>query len=276
MKINLVSDLHIDCAYQELPGGEVLIIAGDVCEARDFVKEFHSTRLINTHPGTYKFYDFFYNECAKYDKVFYVMGNHEHYHGRFDKTYDSLKEILPNNVRLLENDFEEYKGILFLGATLWTDCNKNNPLTINTVKYGMNDYRQIKNFYGNKDVYYKLTPEYTIGVHRKTCEYFSKILKEKKHLPAVVITHHAPSYMSINEKYIKEYDMNGAYASDLSDLILDNQNIKYFVHGHMHDSTNYMIGNTRIVSNPRGYVGYDLNKLFDINFSFELQGEKTT
>lgn len=270
MKINLVSDLHLDCGYQSLPGGEVLILAGDICEARDFKKEFHSTRLTDLVPGTYKFYDFFYKECSKYDRVFYVMGNHEHYHGRFDRTYHELNSILPKNVKLLENECEEYNGVLFVGATLWTDCNNNNPLTINTLKYGMNDFKQIKNYYVHKDIYYKLTPEYTIGVNRKTREYFSQIVKEKSHRPVVIITHHAPSYMSIKEKYIREYHMNGAYASDLSNLILDNENIKYFVHGHMHDSSNYMIGNTRILSNPKGYIGYDLNENFDNNFSFEI------
>lgn len=270
MKISLVSDLHLETGYQELPGGEVLILAGDICEARDFKKEFHSTRLLDAKPGTYKWYDFFYKECAKYDRVFYVMGNHEHYHGRFDRTIYELESILPKNVRLLENSFEVYKGVLFVGATLWTDCNKNNPMAIHVIKYGMNDYRLIKNHYVNKNIYYKLTPEYTIGVHRKSREYIHDILQANKDLPAVVITHHGPSYMSINDKYKNDRDMNGAYTSDLSDVILDNTNVKYWVHGHMHDAVDYMIGDTRIVSNPRGYIGYEDTSLFDPNFSFEV------
>ena len=47
--------------------------------------------------------------------------------------------------------------------------------------------------------------------------------------------------------------MNGAYASDLSDFILDQENIKYWVHGHMHDPFDYEIGQCRVVCNPRGY-----------------------
>jgi Icc-related predicted phosphoesterase len=270
MKINLVSDLHLEYGYQELPGGEVLILAGDICEARDFHKEFHSTRLLDAKHDAYKWYNFFYKECAKYDRVFYVLGNHEHYHGRFDRTYSDLASILPKNVRLLEDECEEYNGVLFIGATLWTDCNKGNPLTLHTVKYGMNDYRVIKNHYVNKNLYYKLTPEHTVSVHKKSRDYIKLMLKEKENMPAVVITHHGPSYMSINEKYKREVDMNGAYTSDLSELILDRENIRFWVHGHMHDAVDYTIGNTRILSNPRGYIGYEDTSGFDPSFTFEI------
>lgn len=270
MKISLVSDLHLENGYQELPGGEVLILAGDVSEVRDFKKEFHQTRLTDRKPGNLKWFDFFYHECAKYDRVFYVMGNHEHYHGRFDKTYDELKSILPNNVRLLEDEHEEYNGVLFVGSTLWTDCNKGNPLTIHNVKYSMNDYRIIKNHYLNTDIYCKLTPEYTIGVHRKSRGYIQTTLQQNQHLPIVVITHHGPSFMSINEKYKNQSDLNGAYVSDLSDLILDHPNIKFWVHGHLHDAVDYMIGDTHVVSNPRGYFGYEDTSNFNPSFTFEI------
>jgi Icc-related predicted phosphoesterase len=271
MKISLVSDLHLENGYQELPGGEVLILAGDICEARDFKKEFHSTRLTDRQPGSMKWFDFFYHECAKYDRVFYVMGNHEHYHGRFDRTYHDLKSILPDNVRLLEDEHEVYNGVLFIGSTLWTDCNKNNPLTIHVVKYSMNDYRIIKNHYLNKDIYYKLTPEYTISVHKKSREYIQTTLEQNQHLPAVVITHHGPSSLSIDEKYKNDHEMNGAYTSDLSDLILDHTNIKFWVHGHMHDPVDYLIGDTHVVSNPRGYVGYEDTSRFDPNFTVNVE-----
>jgi Icc-related predicted phosphoesterase len=270
MKINLVSDLHLEHGYQELPGGEVLILAGDICEARDFNKEFHSTRLTATKPGTYKWFDFFYHECAKYDRVFYVMGNHEHYHGRFDRTQHELEAILPKNVKLLNDTCEEYKGVLFVGSTLWTDCDRNNPLTIHTVKYGMNDFKLIKNHYVNKDIYYKLTPEYTVSVHKKSLQYFHQVLSENPQTPAVVLTHHAPSHLSIHERYNGQA-MNGAYVSDLSEFILDHENIRFWVHGHNHDTFKYKIGDTQVFANPRGYIGYDLNPSFDPGFTFEIE-----
>jgi hypothetical protein len=53
--------------------------------------------------------------------------------------------------------------------------------------------------------------------------------------------------------------MNGGYASDVSEDILDNENIKYWVHGHIHDPVDYEVGNCRVMSNPKGYAGWDLN-----------------
>jgi len=44
------------------------------------------------------------------------------------------------------------------------------------------------------------------------------------------------------------------------------------VHGHIHTSVDYMIGDdTRVISNPRGYVGHaEHNKKFDPKFAIEL------
>jgi predicted MPP superfamily phosphohydrolase len=106
MKISLVSDLHLDFGTgPELPGGQVLILAGDICEYRSFKQGLPS--VVN----------FFKNECSKYEQVFMVMGNHEHYRYRLDKTHEGLKELLPANVRLLENEFVDLEDLLvFLGA----------------------------------------------------------------------------------------------------------------------------------------------------------------
>ena len=47
--------------------------------------------------------------------------------------------------------------------------------------------------------------------------------------------------------------MNYYFASDLDNFILDNQNIKLWIHGHVHDPFDYKIGETRVVCNPLGY-----------------------
>jgi Icc-related predicted phosphoesterase len=271
MKISLVSDLHLEFGYQEMKGGEVLILAGDIAEARSIRNHHDSTKTIQDTPiEAFRCSEFFKHECAKYEKVFMVMGNHEHYHSRFDKTYESLKSVLPGNVTLLEDEIVEYKGVMFMGSTLWTDLNRGDSITAWHLKSCMNDYKVVQNYYPAKGVYHKLTPEHTAGVHFKTKQYFRMMLSEHRDKPFVVITHHAPSYMSIDAKYKHDQTMNGGYASDLSDLILDNENIKVWVHGHMHDPVDYMIGETRILSNPRGYVGHEDTSGFNPDLTFEV------
>jgi Icc-related predicted phosphoesterase len=72
----------------------------------------------------------------------------------------------------------------------------------------------------------------------------------------------APSFLSIHEKHKNNMNINGSYASDLSDLILDTKPSLWF-HGHMHTSFDYMVGDTRILCNPRGYIGHEINQNFD-------------
>lgn len=270
MKISLVSDIHAEFGYQELPGGEVLILAGDICELRTLRNEYHTTKTLDRKPGAFKSYDFFYHECAKYEKVFMVLGNHEHYHSRFDKTYDELKAILPANVTLLEKEYVEYKGVIFLGATLWTDLNKHDPITVYTVKDSMHDYRVIQNFYPEKNLYHKLTPDHTHRVHKETLEYFKQTIEANTDKQFVVITHHGPTYMSVHARYKGDYHMNGGFVSDLSNFILDHPNIKFWCHGHVHDPFSYHVGDTRVMANPRGYMPYEKENGFDPNFTVEI------
>jgi hypothetical protein len=73
----------------------------------------------------------------------------------------------------------------------------------------------------------------------------------------VVVGHHAPTKLSTHERYIGQYLMNGGYSSDLSEFIMDHPQIKLWTHGHTHDPFDYVVGETRVVCNPRGYAGHD-------------------
>ena len=55
--------------------------------------------------------------------------------------------------------------------------------------------------------------------------------------------------------------MNGAYYSNMTELMFDKKPALW-VHGHVHASFDYMMGDTRVVCNPRGYVGVDENADF--------------
>lgn len=271
MIIHLVSDLHLDISgHLEMPGGDVLIIAGDACEARGLVKEFHETKTLDRKPGAFPCHDFFEFECAKYKKVFYVMGNHEHYGGRYWKTYPELARVMPDNVTILEDQHEEYEGVVFVGATLWTDMNKSDPLTLAVIKDYMNDYRAITFHNVVYNNYRKLMPADTVYIHHQSKAYIEKTAKENADKPVVVITHMAPTFQSVNEKFKNEGLSNGAYCSDLSNLILDNTNIKAWVHGHVHDPVSYKVGDCQVHCNPRGYLPYEEGNGFLPGYYFEV------
>ena len=115
----------------------------------------------------------------------------------------------------------------------------------------MNDFKLIRN---DKRSFSALRPIDTVKRHKETLTKFKTELDRYEGEPTVVVTHHAPSFLSVAEKYAAEREMNGGFASDLNDFILDHPQIKLWVHGHAHTSFDYMLGNdTRIVCNPKGY-----------------------
>lgn len=43
-----------------------------------------------------------------------------------------------------------------------------------------------------------------------------------------------------------------------------------WVHGHMHNSVDYRVGATRVVTNPRGYAGHEINPNFNPQLVIEI------
>lgn len=271
-----MSDLHLDFADLELPGGDILILSGDVCEAKHYKKDMYNPNMVllpseraDRRPDRYA--RFFEEECRKYNTVLYVMGNHEHYGYQYQKTYNHIKEQLPSNVHLLERECYKIDDVTFIGGTLWTDMNNHDSLTLYHMTHMMNDYRQITMFNEAKKVYHRLTPERTVVEHIKMKEYISSVVEGRPDEKFVVVGHHAPSKLSTHPHYADDTIMNGAYSSDLSEFILDRPQIKAWTHGHTHHQFDYMIGECRVMCNPRGYKGYEQQaEQFDATFGFDV------
>jgi Icc-related predicted phosphoesterase len=276
MKINVISDLHLEFSDLTLPGGDVLILSGDIMEARQFKRDMYNPNMVlleherkDQRPD--RWYRFMAEECSKYREVIYVMGNHEHYGFNYQKSYGHIAGQLPDNVTLLENQTHTVDDVVFVGCTLWTDMNKMDALTMWHVGQSMNDYRQVTMFNEVKNAYHRLTPEKTAEDHYKSKQFILETVEADPLKKYVVVTHHAPSKASTKPQYQNDTLMNGAYSSDLSDFILDHPQIKLWTHGHTHDQFDYMIGSTRVVCNPRGYKGYeDRAEHFDPGFGVEI------
>lgn len=279
MKIALCSDLHLefeDIDLRNTEGAEVLILSGDIMIAEDLHN--HPPTVVSTHESytelgsrqkaAQRFRDFLNRVSVEFPHVVYVAGNHEFYHGKWNSSLDHLREACSaySNVYFLERDIKVINDITFIGATLWTDCNKSNPLTVHALADMMNDYRVIRN---DENDYSKLRPIHSVVRHHQTLNYLKQVLADMKDSKVVFVGHHAPSAMSIHDRYKHNvhYIMNGGYHSELSEFILDHPQITLWTHGHMHDPFDYMIGTTRVVCNPRGYKGADPQAdVFELKF----------
>lgn len=66
----------------------------------------------------------------------------------------------------------------------------------------------------------------------------------------VVATHHAPSLKSSLPVYLND-PVSAGFASNLEAFA--SEHVDLWVHGHMHNSADYVLGRCRIMANPRGY-----------------------
>lgn len=247
MKISYASDLHIEFDYlslQNKDNSDVLILAGDIIPIKYISSD------------TNDILKFFEEISEQWKDVIIVIGNHEAYRGVIEETKSKLKSFIDQylNIHVLENDYIEIDDIRFIGSTLWTNFYKNDPVAKETARVRMNDFKIIRT-----TGYRKFLPDDSVKLHYKAYDYIRNNLNHDK---VVLITHHAPCLLSIPERY-KTDILSAAYASDLS-LFDDYPQIKIAIHGHIHDTMNYEVNETRILCNPRGYPGEECFRGFQL------------
>ena len=253
MKIALGSDLHLEFGAIELHNTEaadVLILSGDILVAKHLNPAHH-------HNDRYR--KFFKECCERFPHVVYVLGNHEHYSYDIQETVAYLKkELIYDNLYILENETVDILDYTFIGATVWTNMNEEDSLTLYHVDSMMTDFRTINNSARTLNEWGKparLTPEDTVEFHKKSLDYINHITYNRPTYKFIVVGHHCPSMKSVHPKYAHDKIMNGSFASNLDDFIAYRPQIKLWTHGHTHEPFDYMIGETRVVCNPRGYSG---------------------
>ena len=239
MKLRLASDLHlertsdmhyIDSLIPHMPDDleTTLVLLGDI------------------HVGTGA--RIYIDEMAKRFKyVIYIFGNHEFYGYNFytlrEKFHDKTSHI--PNLFVLENDSVILDGQKFVGCTLWTDGDKENPFSMRSVEKKIHDYYLIEGMDGKI-----LRIIETIAAHKTSLAY----LREEVDEATVVLTHHVPLFNVLCDPMYKNSQIQGGFESDLAELILDLQP-KYWLYGHNHYNIGVTdIGNTKLVSNQACYL----------------------
>lgn len=231
MKIHILSDLHTELAdfEPEATGADVVVVAGDIgvgLKALDWVHDRFGHQL-----------------------VVYVLGNHEYYSGDLN-LIDDFKRAASSNVHILDNESVILDGVRFLGTTLWTDFAlfglAERHFAIQAAAETIADFRQISQ--GE----HRFAPIDSIAIHKKSVAWLSGQLLTPFDGDTVVVTHHAPSWLSIAERFKKD-SLSPAFASRLESL-MEAGEPALWIHGHTHDAFDYQVYETRVVCNPRGYL----------------------
>jgi len=255
--IRLYSDLHLECGKFKVPkhpqdAETILILNGDIGERgkpREFVER-----------------------CTKQFKfVLYILGNHEFYGGEYHavKQYWKDREAENENLFVLDNEVFVHNDVRILGATMWTDLTKGDFLAMEYARRNMNDYHVIDIYNPGESAYKvqrKLMPDDTVKFHAATIAFFKEELAKEFEGTTIVCTHFSPSPSLAAGKYAY-HPLNPAFHANC-DYMFTEYKIDYWLFGHTHTAINVKLADTYVMSNPRGYVGYESQEEvgFDENF----------
>lgn len=266
MKIHVLSDLHLEVSKWQAPetDADVIVLAGDIG------RHTHGLGWAAEQPAF----------AGKL--VIYIPGNHEFYEaeliGLRQQLYAKAETLRAagHRIHVLDCNTLEFAGVRFLGATLWTDYRLFGDgeawtFAMQQARLGMTDHFAI--FYadqGKRRGRFFL-PEHAYRRHMEARRWLARELAQPFAGKTVVVTHHLPSAKSVAERFGAD-PLSAAFASNMEDLTAG---ADLWIHGHTHDNFDYLLGNCRVVCNPRGYVSerYERrsteNKLFDPHFVVE-------
>jgi Icc-related predicted phosphoesterase len=254
-RLFFVTDIHLKISEAvglakpfDIPEADVCVIAGDVTD-----------RMISGMEWVAK-------TVGRKMPVVMVMGNHDLYGQDMPvarrKAPTCAREL---GIHLLDDSEAVVCGVRFVGGTLWTDFrlfeSLQDPVAytkedcMRAVHHELADYQEI---YASEVVdgvmARNLTPHDTVRYHERTVAYIAEVLARPFEGPTVVVTHHAPHPRSIHHRFLNR-PSSAAYASDLTWLI-ERYKPEFWLHGHVHDSFDYEVDLTRIITNPRGYGSF--------------------
>lgn len=259
MRLLVLSDLHHELWRDRAPAinpglsrPDAVILPGDIDTGAKAVQW-----AAETFPGI---------------PVLYVDGNHEPYGHSLENTQADIAAACQatGNVHFLNCGEHQIGSIRFLGASMWTDFrlfgDDQRQDAMREADASMNDYKRIR--LASKG-FRKLRAADTARIHATHKSWLRQKLAEPFSGRTVVITHTAPSMLSVTPEYATD-PLSASFASNLDDLV---EQADLWIHAHMHHSVDYLVGKCRVVCNPCGYPMKDgsmENKAFNPAFIVEI------
>ena len=228
--LGIVSDLHLENTWIDIPcdGLDILVVAGDTHNKLTGVAHFVNTLLYN-HP---------------YLHIVLVAGNHEYYNKNIPFTESQLTRLRSERCHVLLNSSATVCGITFVGGTLWARPPKWARQPIEKL---VKDFSTIQG----------LTTQVIVDQCDECCSAIfdaaDKHIQDIHKRALVVVTHFAPSMLSLHPKFGDDRKALNHYFCSALDSVVLASGANLWVHGHTHESMDYTLGDTRVVCNPRGY-----------------------
>ena len=238
MKLHILSDLHNEFSPFIPPDtdADVVILAGDIG--------------VGTAGMTWA-------EHFIEKPTIYVAGNHEYYSGDIESDPARFRATAAElGIHFLDCATQVLDDVRFIGATLWTNfelgtsSDREVERAMRAAHRAMNDFRTIA--LGAR----RFQPLDAVALFEQAVAFIAGELAKPFDGKTVVVTHHSPSPKSVHPRF-KGDAINGAFSSDLEYLMQRPNAPVLWIHGHTHDSFDYVVGGrTRVVANPRGYTSW--------------------
>jgi len=250
LKIHLLSDLHLECAFFMPPinSADVVVLAGDIG--------------VGTQGMAWA------KDCFDVP-VIYVCGNHEYHDPRWSMLEHKAwmrKTCEASNVHFLDNDVAIIDGVRFIGTTLWADLTRAPDALYCDIDHIIVDHGADK----RPSAQVHFSEAYGQSLFERNRAWLEAELANPFDGETVVVTHHAPSFNSLHAQY-RDNPWNPCFISDLEHLMGDG--VDLWLHGHTHNNSDYRVNGTRVLCNPRGYpnpLGNWENRMFDPNLIVQL------
>ncbi|KXN81053.1 hypothetical protein AN958_06175 [Leucoagaricus sp. SymC.cos] len=270
ISIQVLSDLHLEINRPETRGenlydyefavkAEILALLGDIGLSRDR-----------------ELFEWLRAQLARFEVVFYVVGNHEPYISNLDESRDRFLKFSaeveaerastkgPNGkalgqfVFLNRNRYDLSSTVTVLGCTLWS---RLNPDDVDIIHLSLVDFRAIGG----------LDPEKFQALHRKDLDWLNEsvqdIEKKEPHREIIILTHHAPTMEGTSDPRFEAGPLSSAFATELVKEPCWGRRVKVWAFGHTHWNCDFVKEGVRVYSNQRGYKegepGYHSSKVLE-------------
>uniref|UniRef100_A0A060TD13 ARAD1D44022p n=1 Tax=Blastobotrys adeninivorans TaxID=409370 RepID=A0A060TD13_BLAAD len=241
MKFQYLSDLHLEVVpsyekYEIYPRAPYLILAGDIGQLCD--------------PGLRLFLR---TQCQQFERVFYVLGNHELYTLSHEQALEICSDLesdvlMDKRLSILYRKRVEVDNVVILGCTLYSNLDlsrHNDSLTL------LSDFTRINNW----------SVESHLKAHRADSDWLKdQLLLESQRQGSprkvLVITHFAPTFVNSSDPAKRNEKLDSYFATELlsASAWQGIDLVNAWVYGHTHWRCDFELGPVRVLSNARGVV----------------------
>jgi len=283
MTIDILSDIHIDFYFRDIPLSKYLFSFFEPILTNNGSKNISDMLIIAGDIGHHNKQNIemltLMKELFSYKYIVCVLGNHDYYLIHSNKKYSNNSLNRAEEMRALINEQDgmycldgnviEIDGIRIGGCDSWYDGKYIKK------HFHKNNNQHMDNYIDTLWNKTMADAEYIHGLNWKTyaeeeTEKLENIYKDVD----IMVTHINPSIEKVHtEEIYREGETTGFFTFD-GEKFVQNGTMQYWIYGHTHTKSEYTLHNVQCVCNPMGYPHESANGAVTEVRSIEIMSKK--